>query len=169
MTSKAYRQAHKEKISEKRKAYYQAHKEQEDMKHKAYTHQPHVRKKTAERNKAWREANSEHKKQYDKAYYQKHKERIIQQTRTYYLGKMYDLTPKEKKVLYASQYGKCAICERDYSESELVVDHCHKTGKVRGLLCNPCNLAIGFLQDRPTMLYKAARYIINHQESENVS
>jgi len=52
---------------------------------------------------------------------------------------------------------KCEICGTlDFG---LVVDHDHSTGKFRGLLCNPCNKALGFFRDNPEVLESAARYI----------
>lgn len=52
--------------------------------------------------------------------------------------------------------GKCEIC---YKPTDLVVDHCHKTGKVRGLLCNNCNRAIGLLGDNVHSLFNAWLYV----------
>ena len=54
------------------------------------------------------------------------------------------------------QGGKCAICETQCAtERELAVDHCHKTGKIRGLLCMRCNTALGAFKDDPLLLERA--------------
>jgi hypothetical protein len=58
--------------------------------------------------------------------------------------------------MVAAQNDRCLICERP---GKLVVDHCHATGRVRGLLCNLCNTAIGQLRDSPALLRKAAEYV----------
>lgn len=67
------------------------------------------------------------------------------------------------RVKLAEQQGHtCAICATapgtPYAD-ELHVDHCHATGKVRGLLCGPCNRALGLMQDNPVRLAAAARYV----------
>lgn len=69
-------------------------------------------------------------------------------------------------LMFAKQGGVCAICgddgrsvKTDAPMSGLVVDHCHDTGKVRGLLCSRCNTAIGLLGDNPQWLRRAAAYV----------
>ena len=60
------------------------------------------------------------------------------------------------------QGSKCKLCLTDKPlgpRNSFVVDHCHETGKVRGLLCNHCNTGIGKLHDDPELLEKAAAYI----------
>ncbi|MFG2956956.1 endonuclease domain-containing protein [Streptomyces sp. NPDC048291] len=57
--------------------------------------------------------------------------------------------------MVASQYGICAIC---LSAPPVHVDHCHKTGRVRGVLCFNCNSAIGKLRDDPDAARRAAAY-----------
>jgi hypothetical protein len=51
---------------------------------------------------------------------------------------------------------ECVICE---SQETLVVDHDHKTGKIRGMLCNHCNRGLGHFRDDPTLLEFAAQYL----------
>lgn len=68
----------------------------------------------------------------------------------------YGLEPKDWEQMYNQQEGKCAIC-RDVKV--LNVDHCHKSGKVRGLLCGNCNRALGLLRDSPLILGNAANYV----------
>ncbi len=79
----------------------------------------------------------------------------------------FGITLDEYNEILASQGGKCAVpgCERTTSHSSrknseaLQVDHDHKTGKIRGLLCVPCNLAIGHLRDNPELIRAAAEYL----------
>ena len=65
-----------------------------------------------------------------------------------------------------SQYGEqcqiCGRCDGDDNGAKLAVDHCHKTGKIRGLLCNRCNRGIGFLQDDVNLLQQAIEYLRTH-------
>ena len=64
------------------------------------------------------------------------------------------------KEMFEYQGGKCAICEEQcLTERELAVDHCHKTGKVRGLLCMRCNTALGSFKDDLLLLEKAMFYL----------
>lgn len=71
--------------------------------------------------------------------------------------------------LYAQQNGKCAICNLPESKilhgrvTNLSLDHCHLTGKVRGLLCYSCNTGIGKLKDDPNLLVAAAIYLESYQ------
>jgi hypothetical protein len=59
------------------------------------------------------------------------------------------------------QGGRCAICRR---KRKLIVDHDHETGTVRALLCNPCNLMIGYAGDRVGLLEKGIEYLEIHSE-----
>ena len=54
----------------------------------------------------------------------------------------------------------CAICKEDNKGIALCIDHDHKTGKVRGLLCNTCNRALGLLKDDPVLLQKSIDYLV---------
>ena len=53
----------------------------------------------------------------------------------------------------------CDICGKDELESKLVVDHCHASGKVRGVLCYSCNTSLGKFKDSPELLRSAADYL----------
>lgn len=59
-----------------------------------------------------------------------------------------------------SQGGLCAICGRSESlEQALALDHCHKTGRLRGLLCMQCNTGLGMFRDNPETLQAAIDYL----------
>jgi hypothetical protein len=85
------------------------------------------------------------------------------------LKRLYGLTVEAYYAMLAAQGGVCAICgvdnpckkrsTRDTAAQAFFVDHCHKTGKVRGLLCNHCNQAIGFLRDNANFAEKLAVYL----------
>lgn len=62
----------------------------------------------------------------------------------YNVKRKYGLSSEDFQNLYETQDGKCALCDK---EKKLVVDHCHGTGKVRGLLCIRCNTALGCFEN----------------------
>jgi Recombination endonuclease VII len=78
----------------------------------------------------------------------------------------YGLTQEEYNIKLNSQNGCCAICSRvlDGSNRDATpcVDHNHTTGKIRGLLCRPCNQAVGCLQDKSHLCQLAANYLDIH-------
>jgi len=60
------------------------------------------------------------------------------------------------------QNNKCVICSKEldlFTTRGFAVDHCHKTGKIRGLLCGNCNSALGMLKDNPNSARRAAEYL----------
>lgn len=80
--------------------------------------------------------------------------------------KQYGMTLEEYNILRESQLYQCAICEthEDNLQKSLSVDHCHKSGKVRELLCNKCNTALGFINDDPHIAEKLLAYIIKYKD-----
>jgi len=71
----------------------------------------------------------------------------------------YGITLEEYEILLTQQDGKCAICRMAAGRKRLSVDHDHKTGAIRGLLCFPCNSALGRFKDDPNLLDAAKRYL----------
>lgn len=88
----------------------------------------------------------------------------------------YDMGPEEYKARVEKQKNVCAICLREeqcinYQTKErqsLSVDHDHKTGKNRDLLCQDCNRGLGLFDDDPELLERAAQYLKRHKEENNV-
>lgn len=68
----------------------------------------------------------------------------------------YGLTKAQWEDMYATQLGLCAICRKREASA---VDHCHESKKVRGLLCNPCNMILGILEADPPIVERFARYL----------
>lgn len=66
----------------------------------------------------------------------------------------------------AQQNGKCALCDEPPTHNRLHIDHDHRTGALRDLLCNRCNLGIGQFKDDPALLRRAADYVERHATSE---
>ena len=81
---------------------------------------------------------------------------------------LYDLSAKQFSAMITAQNGQCAICKCVPSNKPksggLHVDHCHSTGKVRGLLCYYCNTGLGQFKDDPDRLRRAIEYL-NTRES----
>lgn len=77
------------------------------------------------------------------------------------LKKDFGISPEEYEDLFRKQLGLCAICHKP-SQHKLNIDHNHKTGNIRALLCTGCNRGLGFFQDSSELLLKAAEYIENH-------
>ena len=76
------------------------------------------------------------------------------------LQRLYGITAKDYDRLLAKQRGGCAICRRPCTSGRrLAVDHDHQTGKVRGLLCGKCNVAVGLMADDISRFVAAARYL----------
>ena len=79
-----------------------------------------------------------------------------EQKRRWNLRSKYGLAPEDVDRMMAAQNGKCAICERVLTRPH--IDHCHKTGAVRGLLCLPCNIKLHAIEDE-TYLEAAQAYL----------
>lgn len=81
------------------------------------------------------------------------------------LGRLYRLLPGQYEELHIAQDGRCAVCGlpeslvRSGRLLTLAVDHDHRTGRIRGLLCNRCNLLLGKVADSPDLLRAAAAYL----------
>jgi len=79
--------------------------------------------------------------------------------RDYTLQKKYGITLAQYERMLGKQGGGCAICGRVAKTRSLNVDHCHRTGAVRGILCHSCNRGLPFFRDNPALFRKAAEYL----------
>lgn len=86
----------------------------------------------------------------------RNRERFNASNRKWYLRERYNLTVEQYQELYDAQGGMCALCRK---AKKLGVDPDHETGRVRGLLCNGCNAALGNLGDTPEGLQGALDYL----------
>jgi hypothetical protein len=86
------------------------------------------------------------------------------------LKERYNITPEKYEEMLTFQSKRCAICgneetarhNRSNEVQKLAVDHCHVTGKVRGLLCQDCNRGIAKFHDDPFRLTNAIKYLKHH-------
>lgn len=84
----------------------------------------------------------------------------------------YGITEDDYLHMFVRQGGVCAICGREETHfsrrgnkvMHLSVDHCHKTGKVRALLCNNCNTALGATGEDPERIEALLKYVRNFNE-----
>jgi hypothetical protein len=97
---------------------------------------------------------------YEAVRYQNNKEAIKARQGPYNYVKdytrKYKITEEQYKQMQERQHGLCAICQRD---KKLVIDHCHSTKKVRGLLCSSCNRGIGSFEDNLAFMQSAIKYL----------
>ena len=99
------------------------------------------RQKRNQRLREWRRSNPEAAKRGDR------RDR---------LRRKYGLTEVGLSEIIKAQNGKCALCFRSV---ELVVDHCHKSGKVRSLLCHRCNISLGWIESHPGIIERIQQYV----------
>lgn len=87
--------------------------------------------------------------------------RVLELQKECVIRTQYGLSMKEYNDLLSTQRGLCAICERPerVANRRLAIDHCHTTGRVRGLLCRSCNVSLGNFNDSVELLQKAIEYI----------
>ena len=97
--------------------------------------------------------NKDKIKEYGKQWYYKNKDRA----KATKLKRTYNLTLDQYNKMLSDQNGCCKICPTELTKPH--VDHCHKTDKVRGLLCSNCNTGLGLLKEDTRILNKMIKYI----------
>ena len=100
----------------------------------------------------WRERNRDRMREYNRRY--------SADKKNWRITKVYGMTLEQYEARVEAQGGCCAICRLPPNRPHgLVIDHCHDSTEVRGLLCDSCNTAIGLLRDDPERLRRAASYL----------
>lgn len=116
-----------------------------DYMRRTYT-DPEVRKKRLETSARYQAENEKTLKQY------RRRDKLLRK---------YGLTMEQYQSMFDAQKGVCAVCHRRSTRTNLHVDHNHTTGKVRGLLCHHCNLALGLIEARvnlPMLIFYITKY-----------
>jgi hypothetical protein len=122
--------------------------------------------------RAWYHKNREAinaKRRAEKRGYYRHnidyRKKVLQAKKEYYQRakyRKYGLTPQDVEKMIQAQGNACAICKQGsrgvYADFP-VIDHCHVTNRVRGILCSGCNTALGLLKDNPDLLRSAIGYL----------
>ncbi len=163
--TKEYQKKNKEKITKQRKEYDS--RPEVIARRKAYKQKPEVKERMKEYNS--RPEVKERMKEYNS------RPEVIARRKKYTTKysfenqlKKYGLTTKYYYRMLKQQGGVCAICGNNETIKQngkvinLAVDHCHKTGKVRGLLCGRCNLTLGILKEDISLLYNYVEYLKQH-------
>lgn len=83
------------------------------------------------------------------------------------LQKEFGMDIEQYELIFANQNHCCAICKMPPSKKSLSVDHCHTTGKVRGLLCHKCNSAVGLVDDSPEISFILCDYLDYWRKNSN--
>jgi hypothetical protein len=118
------------------------------------------------KSRAWQKENREKRAAYMRKWQADSRasdpEEYSRRVRRTVLKRRYGITPEDYEAMLLAQCGHCALCDRTPAQERyghLNVDHCHATGKVRGLLCTPHNHALGKLGDSEAALLRALAYI----------
>jgi hypothetical protein len=158
-----YRKNNHEKEKKRRKKYKEENRESIKVKDRAYRQTEKGKENASIRSIRWRKINPEKAKARDK----KERLRTPKERRNLQLIYRFGITLDEYNFLLNSQKGVCAICigpetifdKRANKTRDLAVDHDHKTGKVRGLLCGACNKALGLFRDKVSIIENASQYL----------
>jgi Autographiviridae endonuclease VII len=99
----------------------------------------------------------------------KNQDKMRKYRRRHYLKRTYGITPEQQEAMFAEQGHKCAICSRENSKWKhgWCVDHDHKSKKIRGVLCNDCNVLLGKFQDSIPRFQAFIDYLTPHAGPEN--
>jgi hypothetical protein len=119
-------------------------------------------------NRENREAQTEKKRQQRTTWTPEKRASVARRQKNNAYRSKYGLTIDEAVALLDSQ-GGCGICGKALTERQMRVDHCHATGVVRGILCNTCNTALGYLGDTANALERAARYINSAAKTDTIN
>lgn len=92
-------------------------------------------------------------------YYHKNKEKMMEYKKEYHIKATYNITFEQLDKMLIEQKHKCLICDKSLIETRRCIDHDHKTGKIRGILCIECNSMIGFSHDNIDILKQAIGYL----------
>ena len=113
----------------------------------------------------WNKANKDKRSKISNNWYQKN----ISKVKGIALKREYNLSMEQYDQLLSQQNNCCMVCHKNQVlfKKKLAVDHCHETGKIRGLLCDGCNRGLGFLKDSIEVLESAITYLKNSREQVN--
>jgi hypothetical protein len=165
--SREWRKENLEKARKTEREYY--HRVLKNKGESTYTekHKTYSKKNRAKinvKNKESYKKNPERHAAYQKKWKDANPDKVVAMRKGIKLKAKYGISLEQFNKMYDAQNGKCAndgcvTCGPRYGKGSLVVDHCHKTDKIRGLLCVPCNTALGFMGDIPERIIGLAAYL----------
>jgi hypothetical protein len=113
--------------------------------------------------KKWRDENKEQDRERKKKYREEDPERFRNNT----IRSRYGIEAEDVEQIVESQNNSCAICLKVFeSRNDRRIDHCHITGKVRGILCHKCNSALGYFGEDTKNLSRAIVYLEKSREKD---
>lgn len=137
-------------------------KNRESLRLKARARYLANREEILRRSRIYNRKNADKRHRYAKRWYREHKDTTHRDR----MLKRFGITVADYEMLLKKQMGRCAICRTKaplppYSPAKkrFAVDHCHRTGRVRGILCGRCNSGVGQFRDSPNLMRAAARYL----------
>jgi len=161
--SKRWRKKNKKRIREMRHKYY--------LKNRAETlrsckeNYKKNQKKLIARGSKWRNENRSKLRKRYRQWYRENPDKVRAKT----LKRKFNLSVEGYLKLLEAQGNKCAICGDKPPKQKYLsfsVDHCHKSGEIRGILCRKCNTGIGMLGDSPKLLKSAIKYLTARRKNE---
>lgn len=135
-----------EKFRERARVWRAANREHVRVQARARNARPDVKEQARLKARKWYAANRERAIAWAAGWRTKNPEKY-QAQRRFGVTRKYGLPRDAYNQMLVAQGGVCLICNRTNGRVDLAVDHDHKTGDVRGLLCSPCNLALGCVND----------------------
>ena len=171
--SRIYRQNHKDEIKKRWRKWYKKNYKRYSQKH---------RDKNLKRLAKYRDENRETLREKNKLYQKNNTRKVRESRRRRYLNggketmrkkklqKRYGITFEQYEQMFQNQNGLCAVCGKPEARkfngviTFLTIDHCHKTKKVRELLCHKCNITIGMADENIEILASAIKYLTKHSE-----
>ncbi len=166
---KSYRKNHKEELASKRKERYAMCPEKlHEINSRSNGKHKYERRVTRQK---YYEKNKKQILEYARKYRTEHRSEIIEKLKKYYsenkdifagynLKRHYGITKERYGIMLIEQGGVCAICGGPSNDrGSYHVDHDHRTGIVRGLLCGGCNSGLGFFKDDQSLMKIAIEYL----------
>ena len=168
LAAKRYRERYPEVVKQRNKEQYLKNKDKRDEVQKKYyaENKPKVLAQQQVRYKKKKDILLQEFKDKRIA----NPEKAKQQDWKYYLKKKFKITPEEVELMWIGQKGFCANdgCNATLQKgkSGACIDHDHKTGDIRGILCRTCNLALGHAKDDVDVLYGLILYLKEHNGTQ---
>ena len=152
----------KEALAGKKRDYYKKNREVTLAKNRERNKIPRIKARHKAYAKKYREANKEKLALMANKWFVKNRTKVAEDCRKRKY-KQYNITLADYDRMFEEQDGNCKICGLMEINKRLAVDHDHKTGKVRGLLCTRCNVTLGRIEENQETLWNMIEYLKEHE------